>query len=134
MVICLEQGANDLHMVQLMPLPLHHLWLQQNPEWVILLVPAYPGCPGKRPLNICVCVCVCVKSNRCWKGTPRKPQYSGNHRPLEFPVSASESLCTSASKFHWSQSVAFQPCQHSCAAAENHQHTYSSNKCIVLCF
>jgi len=25
MVICLEQGANDLHMVQLMPLPPQHL-------------------------------------------------------------------------------------------------------------
>jgi len=32
-VICLQQGANDLHMVQLMPLPPHHLSLQQNPEW-----------------------------------------------------------------------------------------------------
>jgi len=28
MVICLEQGANDLHMVQLMPLPPRHLLLQ----------------------------------------------------------------------------------------------------------
>jgi len=28
MVICLEQGANDLHMVCLMPLPPHHLLLQ----------------------------------------------------------------------------------------------------------
>jgi len=27
MVICLEQGANDLHMAQLMPLPPHHLLL-----------------------------------------------------------------------------------------------------------
>ena len=27
-IICLEQGANDLHMVQLMPLPPHHLSLQ----------------------------------------------------------------------------------------------------------
>jgi len=27
-VICLEQGANDLHMDQLMPLPLHHLLLK----------------------------------------------------------------------------------------------------------
>jgi len=27
-VICLERGANDLHMIQLMPLPLHHLSLQ----------------------------------------------------------------------------------------------------------
>ena len=25
MVICLERGANDLHMVQLMPLPPYHL-------------------------------------------------------------------------------------------------------------
>jgi len=27
MVICLEQGASDLHMVQFMPLPCHHLLL-----------------------------------------------------------------------------------------------------------
>jgi len=28
MVVCPEWGANDLHMVQLMPLPPHHLLLQ----------------------------------------------------------------------------------------------------------
>jgi len=28
MVICLERGANDLHMVQLIPLPPHYLLLQ----------------------------------------------------------------------------------------------------------
>jgi len=27
MVICLKQGANDLHMVQLMPLPVQHVLL-----------------------------------------------------------------------------------------------------------
>jgi len=27
-VICLECGANDLHMVQLMPMPSHHVLLQ----------------------------------------------------------------------------------------------------------
>ena len=27
---------------------------------MFLLVPAYPGCPGQKPLNGCVCVCVCV--------------------------------------------------------------------------
>jgi len=27
-VICLEQGTNDLHMVQLMPLPPHRLLLK----------------------------------------------------------------------------------------------------------
>jgi len=30
---CLQQGENDLHMVQLMPLPPHHLLLHQNPHW-----------------------------------------------------------------------------------------------------
>jgi len=40
-----------------MPLPLHHLLLQQNPEWFTLLVPAYPGCPGKKAIKrLCVCV------------------------------------------------------------------------------
>ena len=63
MVICLERGANDSHMVQLMPLPPHRLLRQQNPEWFILLVPAYSGCPEKRPLNGCVCVCVSVEGN-----------------------------------------------------------------------
>ena len=57
MVVCLLRGANDLHMVQLMPLPPHHLLLQQNPEWFIILVPAYPGCPGKKAVK-CLCVCV----------------------------------------------------------------------------
>jgi len=51
MAICLKQGANDLHMVQLMPLPPHHFLLQQNPEWFILLVPAYQGCPGKKAVK-----------------------------------------------------------------------------------
>ena len=63
MVICLERGANELHMVQLMPLTPRHLLLQQNPEWFILLVPAYPVCPGKRPLN----GCVSTVSNFCVK-------------------------------------------------------------------
>ena len=47
---------NDLYMVQLMPLPPHHLLLQQNPEQFILLVPAYPDCPGKKAIKrLCVC-------------------------------------------------------------------------------
>ena len=58
MVICLERGANDLHM----PLPPHHLLLQQNPEWFILLVLAYPGCPGKKAVK-CLCVCVVILGN-----------------------------------------------------------------------
>jgi len=32
-VIGLEQGANDLQMILLMPLPPRHLLLHQNPDW-----------------------------------------------------------------------------------------------------
>jgi len=46
--LCLKQGANDFHMVQLMPLPPHHLLLQENPEWFTFLVLACPGCPGEK--------------------------------------------------------------------------------------
>jgi len=37
-VVCLEQGANDLPLVQLMPLPPHHLLLHYNTEWFTFLV------------------------------------------------------------------------------------------------
>jgi len=60
MVICLQQGANNLHMVQLMPLLHPIISAVENPEWFILLVPGNPVCPGKRLLNDCVCVCVSV--------------------------------------------------------------------------
>ena len=56
MVICLQRGANDLLMVQLMPLLTRHLLLQQSAEWFILLAPAYPGFPGKKAIKrLCVC-------------------------------------------------------------------------------
>jgi len=48
-VICLEHGANDLRMVQLMPLPPFYFLLYENPEWFTFLdflMSVYPGCPG----------------------------------------------------------------------------------------
>jgi len=45
-VICLEQGA-DLHMAQLMPLPLTVSCSSKIQIGFTYLVPAYPGCPGK---------------------------------------------------------------------------------------
>ena len=63
MVICQERNANDLHMVQLMPLPLHHVCFSKiqniglsfwcRPTHVVL---------EKRPLNDCVRVCFCYVS------------------------------------------------------------------------
>jgi len=55
-VTCLECGANDLHMVQLMPLPPIISCFSKIQNGSAFLVPAYQGCPGKRPLNVCVCV------------------------------------------------------------------------------
>ena len=53
MVICLERGA-DLHMAQLMPLPLTVSCFSKIQFGFVFLVPAHPGSPGKRPLNVCV--------------------------------------------------------------------------------
>jgi len=58
-VICLERDA-DLHMAQLMPLPLTVSCFSKIQIGFTFLVPADPGSPGKGPLNGCVCVCVCV--------------------------------------------------------------------------
>jgi len=57
MVICLEQDA-DLHMAQLMPLPLTVSCFSKIQISFTFLVPAHPGSHAKRPLNGCVCVCV----------------------------------------------------------------------------
>jgi len=59
MVICLELGA-DLHMAQLMPMPLTVSCFSKIQIGFTFLVPAHPGSPEKRPLNVCVCVCVCI--------------------------------------------------------------------------
>jgi len=57
MVICLERGA-DLHMAQLMPLPLTVSCFSKIQIGFTFLVPADPGSPGKGPLNARVCVCM----------------------------------------------------------------------------
>jgi len=46
-VICLERGA-DLHMAQLMPLPLTVSCFSKIQVGFIFLVPAYPGSHGQR--------------------------------------------------------------------------------------
>ena len=52
-VICLEQGAY-LHIAQLMPLPLTVSCFSKIQIGFTFLVLAYPGSPGKGPLNVCV--------------------------------------------------------------------------------
>jgi len=64
-VICLERGA-DLHMAQLMPLPLTVSCFSKIQIDFTFLVPAHPGSPGKGAVTrVCVCLagyplCVCL--------------------------------------------------------------------------
>ena len=58
-VICLERGA-DLHIVQLIPLPLTVSCSSKIQIGFTFLVPAHLGSPGKRVVFVCVCVSVCV--------------------------------------------------------------------------
>ena len=57
MVISLEGGA-DLHMAQLMPLPLTVSCFSKIQIGFTFLVPAHPS-------SVCVSVCVCVRACMC---------------------------------------------------------------------
>ena len=74
MVICLERGA-DLHMAQVMPLPLTVSCFSKIQIGFTFLVPAHPGCPGqltqvvpdKGPLNgVCLLfqILLCCKFSK----------------------------------------------------------------------
>ena len=54
-VICLQRGA-DLHMAQLMPLPITVSFFSKIQIGFTCLVPAHLGSPEKGPWNVCVCV------------------------------------------------------------------------------
>jgi len=56
MVVCLERYA-DLHMAQLMPLPLTISCFSKIQIGFTFLVPAYPGSPGQMAVRrVCVVV------------------------------------------------------------------------------
>ena len=63
MVICLEQGA-DLHIAQLMPLPLAVSCSSNIQSGFTFVVPAHPGSPGQRAVKW-VCACVCNMPSAC---------------------------------------------------------------------
>jgi len=79
-VICLERGA-DLHMAQLIPLPLTVSCISKIQIGFTFLVPAYPGSPGQRAVKrVCVCASTLLVGRqvehpayknwvmRCWCG------------------------------------------------------------------
>ena len=64
-VICLERGA-DLHMAQLMPLPLTVSCFSKIQIGFTFLVPAHLGSPRQRAVKrVCVSVCVTVRLSVC---------------------------------------------------------------------
>ena len=68
MVICLEQGA-DLHMAQLMPLPLTVSCFSKIQIGFTFLVLAHLGSPGKRAVKrVCVCVLFIILNMRYMQG------------------------------------------------------------------
>ena len=72
-VICLERGA-DLHMAQLMPLPLTVSCFSKIQIGFSFLVPAHLRSPGQRAVKrVCVFVCVCETS----QNFPKPPNIPG---------------------------------------------------------
>ena len=67
MVICLERDA-DLHMAQMMPLPLTVSCFTKIQIGFTFLVPDHLGFPGKGPLN--GCVAFGIEKVRPWCGQP----------------------------------------------------------------
>ena len=65
MVICLQRGA-DLHMFQLMPLPLTVSCFSKIQIGFAFLVPAHLGSPRKRAVKR---VCVCVPIVMAWSSS-----------------------------------------------------------------
>ena len=58
---CLSGAGADLHMAQLVPLPLTVSCFTKTQIGFTFLVPAHLGSLGKRAVKrVCVCVCVCA--------------------------------------------------------------------------
>jgi len=56
MVICLERGADDLHMIHCHPIIFSFIKIQNGHAF---LVPAYPGCPEKEAIKWEYVVSIC---------------------------------------------------------------------------
>ena len=119
MVICLERGA-DLHMAQLMPLPLTVSCFSKIQIGFTFLVPAHPGSPGKMAVKR-VCVCVSYQQDTVnyeswtrntswspaeygWTAESRSGKWSRRVPHRSCSSWRSRSLCTSVSWSHASLS------------------------------
>ena len=96
MVVCLEQGAN-LHMAQLMSLPLTVSCFSKIQIGFTFLVPAYPSSPGKRAFKrVCVCVCVLSVASACAGADVQKTIgfTSSEQKKRNYPISFTDTVRT----------------------------------------
>ena len=75
MVIHLKRGA-DLHMAQLMPLPLTVACFSKIQIGFTFLLPAHPRSPGQRDVKR---VCVCVTRHQIYRITSTHHKFCSNH-------------------------------------------------------
>jgi len=81
MVICMERSA-DLHMAELMPLPLTVSRFSEIQTGFAFLIPADPGSPGQRAINwVCVCVYAAAYDTRCYFNVRSKADISQLNLP-----------------------------------------------------
>jgi len=102
-VICLERGA-DLHIAQLMPLPVTVSCFSKIQIGFTFLVPAHPGSPRKRAVKwVCVCVCVCmVSTERICAGKEFQVEGAGTEK-------AAFSMCILVGTFHIGLTLSCMP-------------------------
>jgi len=95
LTICLERGA-DLHIVQVMPLPLTVSCFSKIQIGFTFLVPAHLGSPGQRAVKR-VCVCVCVQQTEPLDLSVVRPR-SSDARQVKSALGYPCSQCTYVSK------------------------------------
>jgi len=89
-VICLERGA-DLHVAQVMPLPLTVSCFSKIHIGFTFLVPAHPGSRGQRAVKR-VCVCVCVTYLLSSTYLPRRSNKEIKHKCTQYNLQQSGRL------------------------------------------
>ena len=79
MVICLERGANDLYMVQLMLLPPCRLFINIQID-LTFMVPVYQGCPVSAAVERVSCQCRCDANARASRFCTMIQNHNGSER------------------------------------------------------
>ena len=113
-VICLEWGA-DLHMAQLMPLPLTVSGFSKIQIGFTFLVPAHPGSPGQGPLNGCACVCCVTQVEQCSVRSRSVSRRVGSELYMNWPRKSTS---------HWSALSTGSVILSCCSASPKGSHAY----------